>query len=237
MTAHQISNADEIFYGRSGYAPGIGYWGRDGMKMTGYFRYNWGNVAPLTADTAYAMTAQTFTAAGAVTFDTHATGGVVTFDVARNVTFNTTTGVNLTGKTLSIAGTDLYGAVLSEHIIGPNGSLSPGVGSKMFKTLTSASVSSSISVGVSIGMGTKLGLPFAYTGKRDVLAFYVDDTADLSSATFTGAVTTDPATVSTGDVRGSVTPSVVPNGSRKYTITFAPIDVDTRTDLYGVAQA
>ena len=234
MAAHQISHADDIFYGNSDFAAGIGYWGRDGFKITPPFRHTWTNVT--TANTTGAMTATTFAAAGAVTFDSNVSGGVVTFDVPRNATFNTTTGVNLTAKTLSLAGTDLYGVAMSEHIIGPNGSLSPGVGVKAFKTLTSGSVSSSISAAVSIGFGTKLGLPFAITGKRDVLAFYTDDTLEISS-TFVGAVTTSPATVSTGDVRGTVDPTTAPNGTRDFTIHFVALDVDTKTNLYGVTQA
>lgn len=237
MPKHQISHAEELYFGNSDYTPGISYWDRDGMQITPPMRYNWGGIRPATADVDAVSQAKSYSIGGALTFNgSWVTNGIATFDVPRNITINTTGISGGSTMTYSFLGTDLYGAYVSEWIMGPNSSLSAGIGLKAFKTVISGSVPQTMSIPVSIGFGSKLGLPFTVTDKRDVLNFIANSTVELSTATVTGADTTSPATATTGDPRGTVTPNTAANSTTTYTIWFAAINFDTKVNLYGVDQ-
>lgn len=241
MAKHNISYASDLFYGSGGsWPPGVGHFERQGQKITPPVRWNFDNIAPAAADNDAIARSQSLTGSGTITLDgSYVSGGIATLDVPRNVVITRATGSGTSKLTFIAAGKDYYGESLTEKIIGPGGTASAGTGLKAFATVSSITcptVTTLTGDTIRVGFGTALGVPFAYTGKRDVLAFYTDDTDDIASSTFTGADTAT-ATASTGDVRGTVSPNTAPNGSRKYTLWFAAIGVDTRNDLYGVAQA
>jgi hypothetical protein len=239
---HQLSHAYQLFHGNAEYGPGISVFGRDGFPWTPHVRWRFqartdpfgAAVAPQAKSTNSVKTAATISTTGAITFSgSLVSGGVATFDVPRNITINTTeSGVP---GTISFTGTDYYGAILSEKILGPNGSLSPGNGLKAFKTVTAGTLETAMTYSISIGHGDTLGLPFCLEGAYDVLSVYVDSTASTTS-TITAA-DTNTATASTGDVRGTILPSTAPNGVRKFTIVFTCKDRDTKINIYGKDQA
>lgn len=238
MAKHQISHADELFFGNSDYAPGVGYWERDGQQITPPMRYNWGGVRPVVADVDAVSAARSYTQGGAITINgSWTTNGVASFDVPRNITINMAGGSS-GGSTMtySFLGTDMYGALMTEFIFGPNSSLSAGIGLKAFKTVLSGSVPQTMSIPVSVGFGTKMGLPFTITDRRDVLKFSANSTDELTTATIAGADTTSTATATTGDTRGTIIPNTTANSATTYTVWFAAINFDTKINLYGVDQ-
>lgn len=234
---HQLSHAYQLFHGDSNYAPGISKWGRDGQPLTAYFRHRFDNVAPETKNPVGVMTAKSLSIAGALVFNgSNVSGGVATFDVPRNISISTGAGAAISAKnvTFRFSGTDYYGATLSEVILGPDSSLSPGLGLKAFKTVTSGSIDRSNAGTFSIGFDDSLGLPFNLEGAWDLVAAFIDATATTTS-TITPADTAT-ATGVTGDVRGTFKPSSACNGSRKFTIVMTAAGKDNKVNLYGKDQ-
>lgn len=78
--------------------------------------------------------------------DSFASGG------ARNVTV-TTTGTGDNGKTVTVVGTDVFGDSMTE-VITSTGSAETVAGTKLFKTITSATCSAQYAANVSVGSGT-----------------------------------------------------------------------------------
>ena len=160
------------------------------------------------------------------------TSGVAYFDVPRCISI--TTGNDESGKTFLVTGTDEYGQTMSELITGPNNTT--GFGAKAFWTVTSVYCSAATTGAITVGHGDKFGLPFKL---RDVPIPRWAGTLAQDAGTYVAAVTTNPATTTTGDVRGTYTPSSPSNGSRRLTLYMMPFDIDsvTRADWYGVTQA
>ena len=78
--------------------------------------------------------------------DSFASGG------ARNVTV-TTTGTGDNEKTVTVVGTDVFGDSMTE-VITSTGSAETVAGTKLFKTITSATCSAQYAANVSVGSGT-----------------------------------------------------------------------------------
>lgn len=243
---HGLSHAYQLFHGDSSFAPGISYWGRDGQPITAYFRYRWqasaGGVAiaPRTKDPTFVMTSLVPSFAGSFAFNgSGVTGGVATFDVPRNIAIgigNAVPSISASTTTFRFAGTDVYGVAMTEAILGPQGSLSPGLGLKAFKTVISPMVADrSTQNAITVGFDDTLGLPFMLEGAWDMIATFVDATAS-TTFTITAGVTTA-ATATTGDVRGTVKPSSACNGVRVFTVVMTAAGKDTKANLYGVTQA
>ena len=164
-----------------------------------------------------------------------ATSGAVTMDVPRCVSVYGTG--NESGKTFLFTGTDEYGQTMSELVTGPNNTTV--YGAKAFWTITSVYASAATAAAVEIGFGDKFGLPFKL---RDVpLDPHWNSTVAKDAGTYVAAVTTDPATTTTGDVRGTYAMASAPqsDGSKRMTMLLIPYDIDSRTraDWYGVTQA
>ena len=60
--------------------------------------------------------------------------------------------------------------------------------------------------------------------------------AIVTTGTFVAAVSTSPATATTGDVRGTYTPASATDASKRLTIWIYVGNPDSQTGLYGVAQ-
>ena len=88
-------------------------------------------------------------------------------------------------------------------------------------------ISGSGAVNISIGTQNVFGLPY----KATVLNASLMDGATVTAHTLTAAVTTDPATNTTGDPRGTISFNSAPNGSRLYGALLMFDD----TNLHGVA--
>jgi len=231
---HNISHADGIFHGNSGYAAGISKWLRDGQPITAPFRYDWDNVAPRAGKTTGLLNKQTIKTVGTLTMNgTFISNGVMTMDVPRTVTLGVST--ILTSGTFLFYGTDYYNEPLSEEIGITTTDITVN-GKKAFKTVTCIAAKNTITSGtVSVGFSNIFGLPFACAGAWDVLAAWADTTAQTVDGTkVTAADTTSPATTKTGDARGTFAVTTTPDGSKKFRIWFTALGKDTRTNLYGV---
>ena len=150
-----------------------------------------------------------------------ATDGVATFETPRNVVAAWTTAAIMT-----VTGTDQYGEVMVEA----SASGTSHTGTKAFKTITQVIFSATVT-GATVGEGVVIGLPF----RVDNLARLVQRD-EGGAITFVAAVTTDPATATTGDVRGTVAFADAPNGTRLYALQITILDTDTKLSVFGVNQ-
>jgi hypothetical protein len=173
---------------------------------------------------------QTITgAASAVINGSLASGGVATLDVPRNVIVDA---AGAATATLTVTGTDAYGIPMSEAIT-LNGTTAVA-GKKAFKTITGIA-SSATATDIFVGTGDVFGLPIRANSRNYVQTAW--NGAFVTTGTFVGAVATDPATTTTGDVRGTFAPADAADATKRLTLWVFVLDDDTQTGLYGVAQA
>lgn len=221
MGRDNISSADEVYLGRATYARNQS--GRPGARITPeLFWHNFG--APAAAVSNGISASATITApASAVIGGSLAAGGVATFDVPRNVV-----GAWTNTATVTIVGTDQYGSVITEV----SASGTSHTGTKAFKTITSITPSVTVT-GATFGSGDVLGLPYRVSA-NGLLAARANNAID--AGTFVPAVTTDPATGTTGDVRGTFDPAVALNGTNTVAVLIKIHDPNTKVGTYGVKQ-
>lgn len=237
---HNISHADGIFAGNSGYAPGISRWLRDGQPSTIPFRYDWNGVA-ITAQSNIGLCAQqTLNTALTIPFSTtgslYSLNGICYMDVPRAIRYFAPS----LGTALSIVayGLDEYGEAITEKVgIGSNVGAATN-GKKAFKAVIAVVAKQTISNGyLSVGRADVFGLPFTIAGAWDMLAAWADTTAlTVNGTQVIAADTTSPATAKTGDVRGTFAPTTGSNDARVFRAWFTAKGKDTKNNLYGVAQ-
>ena len=147
---------------------------------------------------------------------------------------------NDSGATFVIKGYDIYYYPMQETITGANAGTATGL--KAFKYIASITPAGTLSgSAVTVGTTDVIGLPLR--------ADYVSETAINMASTwitastgFTAAVTTSPATATTGDVRGTYTLQTASDGSRRLAIFQTPLVTNigstygTTTGLFGVTQ-
>ena len=153
--------------------------------------------------------------------------------ISRNVRI--TSAADDSGKTFTVVGYDLYGYPMSEVITGANASVASGV--KAFKYITSVTPSTTPAGNVSVGTGDVIGFPLRTDNFGDVRIIY--NAAVVTASTgYTAAVTTSPATTTTGDVRGTYALQTASNNSRRLQVFISPpvANIGTVTGLLGVAQ-
>lgn len=136
-----------------------------------------------------------------------ATAGVAVFSVPRNVVA-AWTGTAI----LTIEGTDEFGNVMRES----SASGTSFVGKKAFKTIKKVTTSADITA-LTVGNGVVLGLPVFLADVPDVIREAQDGAVAAAGTIVAGDNTA--ATATTGDVRGTYSPSVAPNGARVYELT------------------
>lgn len=203
------------------------------------------DVVPLTLQATGLATAQAAT--GGIVALTAGTGVTVRqaldgsiryiLDTPRNVTV-TAAGAN--AQTAIVRGFDQYGQPMSEAFAAP--STSTVAGNKAFKEIVSITFAATPGSNVSAGFGDKLGLPFRVTDPVYIASVKWAATLAADAGTFVAAVLTDPATSSTGDVRGTYTPSSASNGTRRLVMfmglpAIASGAQATRIGAVGVTQA
>ena len=188
------------------------------------------DVVPATLDADGICAQQTLAAAGnALLNGALASGGTVTLDVPRIVIIDA---AGAATAVLTVTGTDVYGIPMSEAIT-LNGTTAVS-GKKAFKTITSIAASAA-ATDFFVGTGDVFGLPIRADSRNYVLTAWGG--AFVTTGTFTAAVTTSPATTTTGDVRGTFAPADAADGSKRLTLWVFVLDDDTQTGLYGVTQA
>ena len=188
------------------------------------------DVVPIALVTNGICAQQTLAAAGNATLNgSLASGGTVTLDVPRNVIIDA---AGAATAVLTIYGTDVYGISMSEAIT-LNGTTAVS-GKKAFKTITRVAASAA-ATDFFVGTGDVFGLPIRANSRNYVQTAWGG--AFVTTGTFVAAVTTDPATTTTGDVRGTFAPADAADASKRLTLWVFVADDDTQTGLYGVTQA
>lgn len=160
-------------------------------------------------------------------------------DTPRNVTV-TGTNAGDTTQTVLVSGYDVYGQAMSE-LIALNG-VATIAGKKAFKSVTTMAISALTTGNVTAGFGDVLGLPVRVTDAGYIVRAGWAGVLAADAGTFVAAVTTDPATTTTGDVRGTYTPSSAANGTRRLVMAIAVPALGsgpsaTRIGAFGVTQA
>lgn len=220
---HMISRAINLFFGSAQYNRANN--AKAGVPLTPLYVQDFG--APATADADGAVASQDLTAAGVFSgagiAGALAAGGVATFDVPRNVVAAWTGAAVIT-----ITGTDKYGETIKES----SASGTSLAGKKAFKTVTGVAVSANVTA-LTVGSGDVLGLDYRVDTNGLVFARAANA---IDAGTFVPAVTTDPATATTGDVRGTFDPAVALNGSNKVLVGYKIADPSTKVGAFGVAQ-
>jgi hypothetical protein len=188
------------------------------------------DVVPVALDADGVCAQQTLAAAGNALLDgALASGGTVVLDVPRNVIIDA---AGAATAVLTITGTDTYGIPMSEAIT-LNGTTAVS-GKKAFKTITRIAASAA-ATDFFVGTGDVFGLPIRTNTRGYVLTAW--DGAFVTTGTFAAAVTTSPATTTTGDVRGTYSVPSASDGAKRLTLWVFVADDDTQTGLYGVTQA
>ena len=153
--------------------------------------------------------------------------------IARNVRI--TSGGNDTGITFLVVGYDLYGYPMSEAITGASGGVASGA--KAFKYIASITPSGAVASTASAGTGDVIGFPLRADTFGTVMVFY--NTAWVTANTgFTAAVTTSPATTTTGDVRGTYALQSASDGTKRLIMYVTPsvANISSLNGTYGVTQ-
>lgn len=223
-TRHHLSHAEELYRGAAYYPP---FDRKPGLLIPALSVYEL--LAPIVGDPDGIAEAQSDTGAHALALDgVLVSGGVATFDYPRCIVVDSG---GADTAVLTITGTDIYGQPLVEAIT-LNGATAVN-GKKAFKTVSSVAASATIANGAFVGTTNIFGLPHRLLRASHLLAFNAD--GSVEDATIAVAVATDPATSTTGDVRGTVVPTTTPNGTINFAALYM-VDPSTKVSAFGVAQ-
>ena len=175
------------------------------------------DIVPATLSATAVCAAQAVAAAGNATINgASASGGVATFDYCRNVTVKSSNAGDTT-QTVTVTGTDFYGQTQTETMT-LNGTTTVS-GKKGFVTITQVAVSALLAGNLSVGDGDVFGLPFKVTDAGYLLRTGWANAVADNAGTFVAADTAT-ATATTGDVRGTFSPTTAANGSRRLVIAI-----------------
>lgn len=160
-------------------------------------------------------------------------------DTPRCVTI-TAAGANT--ATYQVRGYDVYGQPMTANVAAP--STSTVATTKAFKSVTAiVNLNSTAGTnGLTAGFNDTLGFPVRVVDRGYIVGLNWNNTLARDTGTVTPAVTTDPATSSTGDVRGTIALSSVADGVKRLVATIAIPAIGsgpnaTRIGAYGVTQA
>jgi hypothetical protein len=206
--------------------------------------YIW-DCIPQTLQTANIAASQTASASGAVTLTAgtsaksviNASGvTVIQLNSPRALQINTST----TARTITISGYDYFGQPMTEAITVATAGTAKS-GKKAFYQIASATINGSATA-VTIGTTDILGLPVRAIDAGYVVKVGWNNTLAQDAGTFVAADMTTPATSTTGDVRGTYTPSSASDGIKRLVMTIAIPAIGcgpnaTRVGALGVTQA
>jgi hypothetical protein len=149
----------------------------------------------------------------------------------------TATNGGATGGIFTVVGYDIYGNAMSEAITHAGGATTAS-GKKAFKFITSVTPNFTDAQTYAVGTLDLFGLPLRTASVQQAMVWW--NSALLTSlTTFVAAVTTDPATTTTGDVRGTIGVPDAADGSKilSVSIRVPPDRSISKTGLFGVSQA
>jgi len=155
--------------------------------------------------------------------------------VARAV--SVTGSASATGGNITINGYDIYGVPMSEVIAAPASATTVN-GKKAFKYILSVVPAFTDAHNYSVGTTDIYGFPLRSDFFSDVAINY-NAAAITANTGYTAAVTTSPATTTTGDVRGTYALQSAADGSKRLAIRqfILPANMSSFTGLFGVTQA
>lgn len=145
--------------------------------------------------------------------------------------------------TYTISGFDVYGQAMTQTLAAP--STSTVTTTKAFKIITSITNANAAAAtnGLTVGTTDVFGLPVRVIDVAYILSVKWDGTLASNAGTFTAAVVTNPATATTGDVRGTfLQTGNASDGTRRLVIAIAVPAIGsgpsaTRIGAFGVTQA
>ena len=195
-----------------------------------------GTITGYSNPTTYILTAVTATTA---TLTTTAGAAVVT-------TAGTPTGLTYTlgvaPQTATISGYDYYGQAMTQAIT-TSSAVSTAVNTtKAFYQITSIAIGGATGTALTVGTTDVLGLPVRTIDGAYIVNAGWNNTAGYDAGTWVKADMTNPATSSTGDVRGTYIPSSAPDGTKRLVMAIAIPAIgsgpnSTRQGTLGVNQA
>lgn len=189
-------------------------------------------ITPATLSATAVAAAQAVAGAGNLTINgASASGGVATMDVPRAVGILSTDAGDTT-QTATVYGTDAYG-VPTVETIAFNGTNAVN-GKKAFKTITRVAISAAMTGNATVANTGIFGLPYVAANRGAVLTAW--NSAFVTTGTFAAAVTTSPATATTGDVRGTYLVPDAADGTKVLYVWMYIADPETNNGLYGVDQ-
>lgn len=182
------------------------------------------DIVPLTLNAANIAASQTptgttvvLTAGTSVTSVTNNRGEtVLQLDVPRAVSIFLTAGG--TPRAYVVTGYDYAGQKMSEQITSVANATTNG--KKAFKQILSITGAGGSVQPITVGTTDILGLPVRVNDRGYVTAGW-NNTLARDAGTLVVADTTDPATTTTGDVRGTYVPSSATDGSKRLIVTIA----------------
>ena len=206
--------------------------------------YVW-DFVPQTLQTANIAASQTASAAGAVTLTAGTSAksvvrpdgvSVIQLNTPRALQINTST----TARTITISGYDYFGQPMTEAITVATAGTAKS-GKKAFYQIASATINGTATA-VTIGTTDIFGLPVRCFDAGYVVKVGWNNTLAQDAGTFVVADMTNPATSTTGDVRGTYQPSTASDGIKRLVMTIALPGIAvgpnaTRTGALGVTQA
>ena len=169
---------------------------------------------------------------------------VLQLNTARALQLTTASGTISTSRNLTVSGYDYYGQPMTETIA--TGTTSSAVanvaGKKAFYQISSIAINGSLPVAITVGTTDVIGLPVRCIDAGYVVKVGWNNTLAQDAGTLTVADMTNPATSTTGDVRGTYVPSSASNGVKRLVMTIAVPAIAvgpnaTRTGALGVTQA
>lgn len=166
---------------------------------------------------------------------------VVQLDCPRGVSITIGTGT-ITNRNVTISGFDYYGQSMSEVIATGTTQSTTVNGKKAFYQISSATVSGAVGGTVAIGTSDVLGCPIRFIDRGYLDNVGWNNVLAEDASTTVVADQTNPATSSTGDVRGTLTPSSAPDGTKRLVVGIFVSGIavgpnSTRLGALGVTQA
>jgi hypothetical protein len=160
--------------------------------------------------------------------------------VARAVSVTPVSGTPTAAINFTVAGYDIYGSPMTETIALTTSSTQNTAvnGKKAFKYIASVTPDTTDTVTYSIGTTDIIGFPLRSDFFGDVSINYAN-AAITANTGYTAAVTTSPATATTGDVRGTYTLQTAADGTNRLMIRqFVLVaNMGSNSGLFGVTQA
>lgn len=147
----------------------------------------------------------------------------------------TSAAADLSGMTVTARGYDLFGYPVTCTRAGPGAGLTVNF-TKALKYVASVTPSATNAGTMSVGTSDVFGFPL----RADAFAYvpiYWDNALITAATGFVAAVTTDPATATTGDVRGTYAVQSASDGTKKLQLFWRPKAANlSETGLFGITQ-